>query len=107
MTIHIDYNHSCSGCEALYIPFDEGIVCPKCGLGEPETFDYIPQAVASMKFNKADGRYRPGAWMVGSLGDHVLNLMFSLFDEFESEQQNEEFSPEIICPKWNGVIRHI
>ena len=92
MTIHIDYTHTCSGCGALYIPFDADIVCPKCGLDESEVFDYIPQAVESMKFNKLDGKYRPGVWMVESLGDHILMILFDLFDEFESEQKNEEFS---------------
>lgn len=88
--MHVVYDHKCLGCGAHYIPFEEDIVCPKCNLMEPEIFDYIPQAVASMKINKAQGKYMPGAWWVGSLGDHILHIMFNLFDEFE--QQNEEFS---------------
>ena len=91
MTMHVEYDHNCGECGAHYIPFDKGIVCPKCGLDESETFDYIPQAVESMKLNKLDGKYMPGAWWVGSLGDHVLKIMFNLFDEFELEK-NKDFT---------------
>jgi hypothetical protein len=75
------YTHQCPQCAAFYIPYDQDVPCPKCGQVEEERFDYIPQAVASMQFNKKSGRsYTPGAWWVGSLGDHILSILFGLFD---------------------------
>jgi hypothetical protein len=39
-----------------------------------------------MGINKhSRGRYTPGAWWVGSLGDHLLYLLFGLFDGFEAQ----------------------
>jgi len=89
MTLHIHYDHECPKCEAFYIPYDDRIPCPNCGLIESERIDYIEQATNSMQFNKADGRYTPGAWYVGSLGDHVLNLLFPLFDAYDEEKPDD------------------
>ena len=85
--MHVVYSHACSGCEAFYIPYDTDVPCPRCGLVEAERFDYIPQAVASMEFNmRSYGRYTPGAWWVGSLGDHLLHLLFCVFDAYEAQR---------------------
>jgi uncharacterized C2H2 Zn-finger protein len=95
MTLHISYDHQCSGCGAHYIPYDN-VPCPRCGLVEAERFDYIPQAVASMQANKRQwGTYMPGAWWAGSLGDHILHLLFHLFDLFELEQAGTSFDQYI------------
>ena len=84
MTIHVDYDHQCARCNALYIPYDIAIACPKCNLLEPERFDFISQALGSMHFNKATtGSFLPGGWYVGSLGDHILFLLFTLFHKYE------------------------
>jgi len=37
--------------------------------------------------------YTPGAWWVGSLGDHILHLLFGLFDGYESQRGQVEFEP--------------
>src|SRR5262249_16868813 len=93
MTLHVVYNHQCPECGAYYIPYDL-VPCPRCGWQEAERFDYIPQATASMLFNKRHGgRYTPGAWWVGSLGDHILHLLFGLFDAYEEEGSGVSFPP--------------
>lgn len=94
MTLHVVYSHECGGCGAFYIPFDKDVPCPRCGLVEAERFDYIPQAAASMRYNlESGGRYTPGAWWVGSLGDHILHLLFGLFDAYEAQRGQAEFEP--------------
>ena len=85
MTLHLAYDHQCEKCGAHYIPYDKVVPCPKCGLVESNRFDYIKQAVDSLRFNKYGGSYTPTAWYVGSLGDHILNLLFPLFDAYEEE----------------------
>jgi hypothetical protein len=87
MTMHVVYSHECENCKAYYIPYDADVPCPRCGRVEVQRFDYIPQAAASMRVNKmSGGRYAPGAWWVGSLGDHILRLLFGLFDTYEAEK---------------------
>ena len=83
MTLHVNYDHKCSECGALYIPYHAEIHCPKCGVIEEEYFDYIAKAAASLCFNRREGSYTPAAWYVGSLGDHILGILFRLFDAFE------------------------
>jgi hypothetical protein len=88
MTMHVVYSHECPGCKAYYIPYDADVPCPRCGAVEEERFDYVPQAAASMRFNRENyGSYTPGAWWVGSLGDHVLRLLFGLFDAYEGQPE--------------------
>ena len=59
---------------------------------EPERFDYIPQAAASLQVNKrSNGRYTPGAWWVSGLGDHILRLLFGIFDGYEAERGRVAF----------------
>ena len=85
MTLHVFYDHQCPKCDAHYIPYDESVPCPQCGLIEEERIDYIGQVVDSMLFNKHEGSYTPKAWWVGSLGDHILSILFLLFDSYEEE----------------------
>jgi hypothetical protein len=86
--MHVVYSHECETCKAYYIPYDTDVPCPRCGKVEIERFDYIPQAAASMRVNKSSsGTYTPGAWWVGSLGDHILMLLFGIFDAYEAQQQ--------------------
>jgi hypothetical protein len=92
MTMHVVYSHECSGCQAYYIPYDADVPCPRCGLVEEERFDYIPQAAQSMRYNRMDGgSYTPGAWWVGSLGDHILMLLFGMFDAYEAVRDEAPF----------------
>jgi hypothetical protein len=87
VTLHVVYSHECSGCKAYYIPYDTEVPCPRCGLVEARRFDYIPQAAASMELNKEEGgSYTPPAWWIGSLGDHLLSLLFDLFDAYEAQR---------------------
>ena len=83
MTWHITYNHKCPQCNALYIPYDDIVPCPKCGLVESERIDFIKQAAMSLRMNKAEGSYAPKAWWAGSLGDQILFHLFILFDTYE------------------------
>jgi hypothetical protein len=91
MTLHVVYTHQCGACQAFYIPYDD-VPCPRCGQTEAERFDYIPQAAASMRYNKeTGGSYTPPAWWVSSLGDHILSLLFALFDGFSERHQHRSF----------------
>jgi hypothetical protein len=92
MTLHVVYTHQCASCEAYYIPYDR-VGCPRCGTVEEERFDYIPQAAESLRYNKeGGGSYTPGAWWVGSLGDHILHLLFGLFDGYDASGGKEPFA---------------
>jgi hypothetical protein len=91
MTLHVVYTHQCSACQAFYIPY-ESVPCPRCGAVEEERFDYIPQAAASLQFNKQGGSYTPPAWWVGSLGDHILSLLFRLFDAYDQSGTAQSFA---------------
>lgn len=89
MTLHIDFNYECMKCKANYIPYSEEICCPSCGYKGQKTFDYIGEAVESLKFNKADGSYKPGAWLTTSFGDHILSILFPIFDGFDKLSTND------------------
>lgn len=91
MTLHVVYDHQCGKCGASYIPYDADVPCPRCGLIESDRFGFIDEAVKSIRYNKEDGRYRPAAWLVGSLGDQILNIMFDLFDAHE-EKHSKNFA---------------
>jgi hypothetical protein len=92
MTLHVYYSHQCTACEAHYIPYDQDVPCPQCGLIKPERFDFIPRALQSMEFNlKQFGSYMPPAWWVGSLGDHVLHLLFRIFDAHADWTEPSDF----------------
>jgi predicted nucleic acid-binding Zn-ribbon protein len=93
MSYHISYNHDCPNCGAFYIPFDQAVPCPKCGQVESERFDFIPEAARSARINfMEDGHYVPAAWYVGSLGDHVLSLVFDVLDQHRKDTSGREFS---------------
>ena len=89
MSLHVGYDYQCPDCGADYIPYDADVICPRCGVLEPECFDFIPKAVESLKFNKADGSYLPAAWYVGNISDHILQLLFYLFDAYEESGRGE------------------
>jgi hypothetical protein len=93
MTLHVVYSYSCPQCQAHYIPYKADVVCPRCGAASTETFDYIPQAAQSIAYNlDRYGSYIPPAWWVGSLGDHILNVMFPVFERFRLDGATTDFS---------------
>lgn len=93
MTLHIYYSHECPKCGAPYIPYDRDVPCPRCGLVEKERYDYIPEAADSLAFNLANyGSYSPLVWAVLSFGDHVLWLLFGVFERY-SRSNWENFGP--------------
>lgn len=83
MTYHISYNHQCPQCQAFYIPYDDDVPCPRCGLVESQRFDFIRQAAISLSINKKNGSYAPKAWWVGSFSDQILFRLFMLFNAYE------------------------
>jgi predicted nucleic acid-binding Zn-ribbon protein len=92
MSYHVTYNHKCPKCGAYYIPFDQAVPCPKCGEVESERFDFIPEAATSANINLIRGRrYVPVAWWVGSLGDHILRIIFGLLDEHRAHTARRAF----------------
>jgi len=92
MSYHVTYNHECPKCGAYYIPFDQAVPCPKCGEVESKRFDFIPEAATSANMNLIyGGRYVPVAWWVGSLGDHILTIIFGLLDEHREDTARRAF----------------
>lgn len=95
MTVHDSYTHECPQCAAYYIPFDKDLPCPRCGLVEEERYDFIPTAVCSVRWNiEMYGSYVPGAWFVGGLGDHLLLMVFYIFERWR-KQPERGFPPAI------------
>ena len=87
MTVHDSYTHQCPNCEAYYIPYDS-VPCPRCGLVETERYDFIPIALASVRWNiEMYGSYVPGAWFVGGLGDHLLLILFHIFERWRNKPE--------------------
>jgi len=84
MTLHIFCDHKCEKCGTNYIPYDDKVPCPKCGLVESVRFDFIHRAVDSMIFNKFEGgSYAPTAWATTSFGDYIMAIIFSLYFSYE------------------------
>nr|MDO8099642.1 hypothetical protein [Candidatus Njordarchaeota archaeon] len=104
MTLHIYYSHECPKCGAPYIPYDKDIPCPRCGLVEKERYDYVWQAADSLAFNLSTfGSYTPLVWAVLSLGDHILSILFGIFDRHRdnSGQNFEALATRILSQaKW-------
>lgn len=93
MTLHVVYSYTCPQCEAHYIPYDAEVVCPRCGAPSTETFGYISQAAVSIAYNlDRYGTYIPPAWWVGSLGDHILHVLFPVFEKFRLQNTSTDFS---------------
>jgi hypothetical protein len=87
MTVHDSYTHQCPECEAFYIPYDN-VPCPRCGLVEKERYDFIPTAACSVRWNiDMYGSYVPGAWFVGGLGDHLLLILFCIFERWKDHPE--------------------
>ena len=93
MTLHVVYSHNCPQCDAHFIPYAGGVVCPRCGSPSTETYPYIPEAAQSVAYNlERYGTYVPPAWWVGSLGDHILHILFPVFEQFRLQSTTTDFS---------------
>jgi hypothetical protein len=80
-TSRIRYTHRCPACQAYYIPYDSDICCPRCGLLEEQRIDYVELVAAAARANlEAGGSYLPAGWWNGSLGDHILFILFRLLE---------------------------
>lgn len=89
MSLHIMYDHQCKKCEAYYIPYEDGVVCPNCSSIPEKIYDIVPQLANSANYQMdMHGCYTPIAWWVGSFGDHVALLIFKVLDEFYTQKEN-------------------
>ncbi len=99
MTLHSHGNwystYQCSVCAAFYIPFAKEIHCPKCGKNEGKACDFIEVAGSSLHYNLAQyGSYVPDGWYIGCYSDHVLDLLFTLFQAFRvANPDGKSFEP--------------
>jgi hypothetical protein len=93
MSYHVDYSHVCPTCGAYYIPYDENIPCPRCGVVETERFDFIREATASASVNMQEfaSFVRP-AWWVGSFADHILQILFFVLEHHRQQTPVRNFS---------------
>jgi hypothetical protein len=102
------YDHQCSKCEAFYIPYEKGIVCPNCGLDEEEIYDIVPELANSANYQMDTmGFYTPIAWWTGSFGDHVALLIFQVLDAFNAQEEKnfQEFALEYFDnSKWGNQL---
>ena len=93
MSLHIMYDHQCSKCEAYYIPYKKGIVCPNCGLDEEDVCDIVPRLTHSAQYQmETMGFYTPIAWWTGSFGDYVALIIFQILDAHNNQKGKKEFS---------------
>lgn len=95
MTYHIkSKDYQCKNCDAVFIPFHNDIVCPKCKTPATggEAFDYIERICSSMRVHKRQfGQFMPSAWYTNnSLTENIQELCFRLYDELEEEKPNNE-----------------
>lgn len=116
MTIHVSYDHECPECGAYYVPYDDDVPCPKCGIIENERFDFISKAVESILYNIEQYHFFvPPCWITYSLCDKILIILFHLFQAFEfsgKEKAFSEFSFDEIKKHvyWKGhdyIVKHI
>ena len=93
MTLHIGYEYVCKNCGYKFIPYKEKSLCPHCGFPADETFDFIPRAIKSIKFNiKEVGSIHPGVWLVGSFADEILEHVFEILDTYDKTYPKPEFN---------------
>ena len=92
MSLHVTYDHQCDSCGADYVPYDQGVPCPRCGQVESERFDFVPWAAASLLANRREtGSYLPRGWAIMTLGDQILRLLFGLLDAHERVGPDADF----------------
>jgi hypothetical protein len=93
MTRHIYYDHQCPACGAHFVPYETGVACPRCAKPSDQVFDFVTPAIDSMLANKKKlGRYVPRGWYINGIADHVLHILFYLFDEHEADQPDRDIA---------------
>jgi len=111
MTLHLYMHHQCSEeeCNCIYIPYNESIVCPKCG-SKPDIDEYpefIEGCCESLLFNINDiGSFMPICWATIDMSDtlqmflfHTLRLWTKGMEDHEPQTRTkafEEFLDEIL-----------
>ena len=93
MSYHLYYDHSCSGCNTDYIPYDHDVPCPSCGLVETERFaNFIPE-VAFAVYDIVDmmGGYMPYAWASMNLSDVIMVHLFMVLDKYHRRTDGWSF----------------
>ena len=84
MTLHSDCDHACERCGVFYIPYDNYIPCPICGVIENTRYDFISEAIDSLNLNKSLYRtYLPHYWAIITPGDYILLKLFKLFELYD------------------------
>lgn len=91
--MHIRYNHECPKCQALYIPYDKEVPCPKCGLVEKTRFDFLPQAVRSCLANlDRHASFLPLGWYYSSDADYLQMLIFKMLNKHRKTDNTKSFA---------------
>lgn len=76
--------HQCAQCEAFFLPFEQGLPCPRCGSPATEFYDFLTDAIAGLTIHKRQyGRFSPGAFFVGGLAEHVFLLLCNALDAID------------------------
>ena len=74
-------SYQCTSCQAYFIPFEQGLPCPRCGARAAEFQDFVAEVAAGLRMHKEwYGRYTPGAYFVGSLAEKVFHILCMAFD---------------------------
>lgn len=83
--------HQCSQCEAFFLPFEQGLPCPRCGEPATEFHDFLAEAIAGLTIHKRQyGRFSPGAFFVGGFAEHVFLLLCNSLDAIDGAANFEE-----------------
>jgi hypothetical protein len=94
MSLHIAYDYQCPVCGVNFIPYKEGgMVCPQCGAKTDEYFNFIDRAIASIKYHlEYYGKIHPGAWLVSSFADAILEDIFEILEIFKASPNITDFN---------------
>lgn len=82
MTIHSKVSYQCKFCCTNFVPIPEAPNCPRCQeIADGIFVDFVADTICSAKFNLSNYHsFYPGAWYVGTLGDHYYMMAFFFLD---------------------------
>ena len=105
MTLHLSMEYICSKCEAKYIPYNETIVCPKCGNKEDlEKYPKLVEGICdSFVFNIKSTKRFDNCWVTFDISDMIQSIFFYIFntwaldkmENYEPENRTEEFKKHL------------